>query len=191
MDKVEVENVLRPGTTRRVDNLKMQLTLETLTGRTPMITITPCLWFDGQAEEAATFYTSLLPDSRIDAVHRAPGDYPSGKVGDVLTVEFTLMGRPFLGLNGGPHFRFNEAISLQIPVQTQVEADRLSDALSAVPEAEQCGWVKDRYGLSWQIVPVQLTRLIIDPDPARAKRAFDAMMDMKRIDIAAIERAAG
>ena len=155
-----------------------------------MPTITPCLWFDGTAEEAATFYAAHLPDSRVDTVHRAPGDYPSGKAGDVLTVEFTLMGRPFLGLNGGPHFTFSEAVSFQIPVETQAEVDRLSDALSAVPEAEQCGWIKDRFGLSWQIVPVQLVRLLGDPDPARAGRAFAAMMEMKRIDIAAIERAA-
>ena len=155
-----------------------------------MQTITPCLWFDGNAEEAARFYASLLPDSRVDAVHTAPGDYPSGKTGNVLTVEFTLMGQPFLGLNGGPHFTFNEAVSLMIPVETQGEVDRLSDALSAVPEAEQCGWVKDRYGLSWQIVPKQLLTAISNPDPHRAKRAFDAMMAMKRIDIAAIERAA-
>lgn len=154
-----------------------------------METLTPCLWFDGQAEEAARFYAAVIPDSRVDAVHTAPGDYPSGKAGQVLTVEFTLMGRPFLGLNGGPHFKFNEAISLMIPVETQDEVDRLSDALSAIPEAEQCGWVKDRYGLSWQIVPKQLMRAISDPDPARAKRAFAAMMEMKRIDIAAIERA--
>jgi predicted 3-demethylubiquinone-9 3-methyltransferase (glyoxalase superfamily) len=155
-----------------------------------MNTITPCLWFDGNAEEAANFYASLLPDSRVDAVHKAPGDYPSGKTGNVLTVEFTLMGRPFLGLNGGPHFTFSEAVSLMIPVETQEEVERLSDALSAVPEAEQCGWVKDRFGLSWQIVPVMLMQLIADPDPARAKRVFDAMMEMKRIDIAAIEAAA-
>lgn len=155
-----------------------------------MNTITPCLWFDGNAEEAATFYASLLPDSRVDAVHKAPGDFPSGKAGGVLTVEFTLMGRPFLGLNGGPHFNFNEAVSLMIPVQTQAEVERLSNALSAVPEAEQCGWVKDRFGLSWQIVPVMLMHLIADPDPARAKRVFKAMMDMKRIDITALERAA-
>ena len=155
-----------------------------------MSNITPCLWFDGKAEEAANFYTSLLPDSQVDAVHRAPSDYPSGKTGDVLMVEFTLMGRPFTGLNGGPLFQFNEAISFQIPVETQAEADRLTDALSAVSEAEQCGWVKDRFGVSWQIVPRQLTRLIGDADPARARRAFDAMMQMKRIDIAALERAA-
>jgi predicted 3-demethylubiquinone-9 3-methyltransferase (glyoxalase superfamily) len=98
-----------------------------------MRTITPCLWFDGKAEEAATFYTSLLPDSHIDKVHRAPGNYPSGRAGDVLTVEFTLMGRPFVGLNGGPHFKFNEALSFQIPVDTQAEVERLTNALSAVP----------------------------------------------------------
>jgi predicted 3-demethylubiquinone-9 3-methyltransferase (glyoxalase superfamily) len=154
-----------------------------------MTAITPCLWFNGQAEEAARFYTSVFPDSRIDEVFRAPGDYPAGKAGDVLMVAFTLGGRPFTALNGGPNFAFNEAVSLQAPVSTQEEADRLSDALSAVPEAEQCGWVKDRYGLSWQIVPAQLMRLL--GDPARAARAFAAMMTMKRIDIAAIERAAG
>src|SRR6201993_1614557 len=152
--------------------------------------ITPCLCFDGDAEEAADFYASLFPNSHVDAVHRAPSDSPSGKTGDVLLVEFTLMGQPFPGLNGGPLFKFNEAVSFQIPVETQAEVDRLSNALSAVPEAEQCGWVKDRYGLSWQIIPRQLTRLISDADPARAKRAFDAMMQMKRIDIATIERAA-
>ena len=152
--------------------------------------ITPCLWFDGKAEEAAKFYVSVFPDSRVDAVHRTPGDYPSGKTGDVLLVEFTLMGRPFTGLNGGPQFQFNEAVSFQIPVETQAEVDRLSDALSAVPEAEQCGWVKDRFGVSWQIVPRQVIRLFGDSDRTRAKRAFDALMHMKRIDIAAIERAA-
>ena len=155
-----------------------------------MSNITPCLWFDGKAEEAANFYASLFPDSHVDAVHRAPSDYPSGKAGDVLMVEFTLMGRPFTGLNGGPQFRFNEAISFQIPVETQAEVDRFTGALSAVPEAEQFGWVKDRFSVSWQIVPRQLTELIGDGDPARARRAFGAMMQMKRIDIAALERAA-
>lgn len=155
-----------------------------------MADITPCLWFDGNAEEAARFYASLFPNSHVDAVHRAPGDYPSGKEGDVLLVEFTLMGQPFTGLNGGPQFRFNEAVSFQIPVETQAEVDRFSDALSAVPEAEQCGWVKDRFGVSWQIVPRQLISAIGSADRARAKRAFEAMMHMKRIDIAAIERAA-
>ena len=104
-----------------------------------MSKITPCLWFDGTAEEAANFYASILPDSHVDAVHRAPSNYPSGKAGDVLMVDFTLMGQPFTGLNGGPLFKFNEAVSFQIPVETQAEVDRLSDALSAVPEAEQCG----------------------------------------------------
>jgi len=155
-----------------------------------MSKITPCLWFDRNAEAAATFYASVFPDSRVDAVHRAPSAYPAGKAGDALLVEFTLMGQKFTGLNGGPMFRFNEAISFQIPVETQAEVDRFTNALSAVPEAEQCGWVKDRFGVSWQIVPRQLMKMIGGADPGRAKRAFDAMMEMKRIDIAALERAA-
>jgi predicted 3-demethylubiquinone-9 3-methyltransferase (glyoxalase superfamily) len=155
-----------------------------------MSDITPCLWFDGNAGEAADSYVSVFPDSHVDAVHRAPSDYPSGRAGDVLLVEFTLTGRPFTGLNGGPVFQFNEAISFQIPVETQAEVDVLTEALSAVPEAEQCGWVKDRFGVSWQIVPRQLIRLLGDADPARAKRAFEAMMQMTRIDITALERAA-
>src|ERR1700722_11707268 len=125
-----------------------------------MAGITPCLWFDGNADEAANFYVSVFPDSHIDAIHRAPGNYPSGQAGDLLMVEFTLMALPFTGLNGGPQFQFNEAISFQIPVETQDEADRFADALSAVPEAEQCGWVKDHFGVSWQIVPSQLIRLL-------------------------------
>jgi predicted 3-demethylubiquinone-9 3-methyltransferase (glyoxalase superfamily) len=152
--------------------------------------IAPCLWFDGQAEEAANFYVSLLPDSRVDGVHRAPADYPSGKQGDVLTVDFTLGGRQFVGLNGGPHFKFNEAVSFQIYCGDQREVDRLTEALSAVPEAEQCGWVKDRFGLSWQIVPRRLLELMTGSDAGRARRAMEAMMTMKRIDIAAVERAA-
>ena len=152
--------------------------------------ITPCLWFDGNGEEAARFYVSIFPDSRVDAVQRAPGDYPSGKEGDALVVEFTLAGQKYTGLNGGPHFKFNEAVSFQIEVTDQAEYDRYTEALSAVPEAEQCGWVKDKFGLSWQIVPRQLTELLGDSDRGRAKRAFEAMMTMKRIDIAAIERAA-
>jgi predicted 3-demethylubiquinone-9 3-methyltransferase (glyoxalase superfamily) len=158
--------------------------------RTMMSLITPCLWFDGNAEEAANFYAAQFPDSRVDAVVRAPGEYPSGKAGAVLLVEFTLMGQPFTALNGGPQFHFNEAISFQIPVETQAQADRFADALSAVPAAEQCGWVKDRFGVSWQIVPRQLMKLIREGDPSRAKRAFSAMMQMKRIDIGALERAA-
>jgi predicted 3-demethylubiquinone-9 3-methyltransferase (glyoxalase superfamily) len=122
-----------------------------------MSKITPCLWFDGTAEEAANFYAALLPDSRVDAVHRAPSDYPSGKAGDVLMVEFTLMGQPFTDLNGGPSSSSMRRCRSR-PVETQAEVDRLSDALSALPEDEQCGWVKDRYGLSWQIVPRQLSR---------------------------------
>ena len=152
--------------------------------------ISPCLWFDGQAEEAAHFYASVVPNSNVDQVHRAASDYPSGKQGDVLTVEFTVAGMPFVGLNGGPHFKFNEAVSFQLYTDDQAETDRLTDALSAVPEAEQCGWVKDKFGLSWQIAPRRLLELISDPNPARAKRAMDAMMQMKRIDIAALERAA-
>lgn len=152
--------------------------------------LSPCLWFDGNAEEAAHFYASVLPDAHVDAVHRAPADYPSGKAGDVLTVEFTIAGIHFIGLNGGPHFKFNEAVSFQIYTDSQEENDRLTDALSAVPEAEQCGWVKDKYGLSWQIAPRRLIELMADPDPARAKRTMEGMMQMKRIDIAAIERAA-
>ncbi|HWW65250.1 MAG TPA: VOC family protein [Sphingomonadaceae bacterium] len=152
--------------------------------------ITPCLWFDGNAEEAAAFYTSLLPDSRIEEVVRSPIDYPSGKAGDVLTVLFTLGGQRFVGLNGGPYFTFNEAVSFQIHCNDQEEIERLSNALSAHPEAEQCGWVKDRFGLSWQVVPRRMTELLAGPDRAKAGRAMAAMMEMKRIDIAAIEAAA-
>jgi predicted 3-demethylubiquinone-9 3-methyltransferase (glyoxalase superfamily) len=161
-----------------------------MTALPPRQKVIPCLWFDKQAEEAVGFYVSLLPDSRIDTVIRSPGDYPSGKAGDVLLVEFTLGGIRYTALNGGPHFKFNEAISLQIDCEDQAEVDRLSDALSAVPEAEQCGWVKDRYGLSWQIVPYAMNRLLADPDEAVRKRVFDAMMDMKRLNIAELERAA-
>jgi len=151
--------------------------------------ITPCLWFDSNAEEAVNFYVSLFPDSHVDHVGRAPSDYPGGHAGNVLLIEFTLAGRPFQALNGGPYFQFSEAISLSVSAGDQADVDRWYNALSAVPEAEQCGWVKDRYGLSWQIVPRVLARLLADPDPARARRAFAAMMEMKRLDIAAIERA--
>ena len=161
-----------------------------VTAMPPRQKIIPCLWFDKQAEEAAGFYVSLLPDSRIDAVVRSPGDYPSGKAGDVLLVEFTLAGHRYTALNGGPHFSFTEAVSLQIDCEDQAEVERLTEALSAVPEAEQCGWVKDRYGLSWQIVPHALTRLMTDPDPAVRTRVFQAMMQMKRLNIAELERAA-
>lgn len=152
--------------------------------------ITPCLWFDKQGEEAANFYVSLFPDSRIDKIVHSPGDYPDGKAGDVLLVEFTLAGGRYTALNGGPHFTFNEAVSLQIECEDQAEVDRLTEALSAVPEAEQCGWVKDRYGLSWQIVPRRFNELMESGDAASKKRLFDAMMKMKRLDIAALEAAA-
>lgn len=152
--------------------------------------LTPCLWFDGDAEEAAKFYVSLFPGSKVTKVQKAPADYPSGKKGDALLVEFTLAGQAFTALNGGPNFKFNEAVSFIIDCEDQAEVDRLWKALSAVPEAEQCGWVKDRFGLSWQIVPRALTRLLADPDPAKAKRVFDAMMGMKKLDVAGLERAA-
>jgi len=152
--------------------------------------IAPCLWFDGNAEDAAHFYTSLLPNSRVDAIHRAPTDYGSGKAGDALTVEFTLAGARYVGLNGGDQFPFSEAISLQIYCDDQAEVDRLSQALSAVPEAEKCGWVKDRFGLSWQLVPRRLNELLSDADRVRAGRVMTAMLRMKRIDIAELERAA-
>lgn len=152
--------------------------------------ITPCLWFDKQGEEAARFYVSLFPDSRIDKVQRSPTDYPSGQAGDVLLVEFTLAGGRFTALNGGPHFTFNEAVSLQIDCEDQAEVDRLWAALSAVPESEQCGWVKDRYGLSWQIVPRRLGELMSSDDPAQNQRVMQAMMGMKKLDVAALEAAA-
>ena len=152
--------------------------------------ITPCLWFDGQAEKAARFYVKLLPDSRIDRVFRSPADYPDGRAGSVLTVEFTLAGRSYLGLNGGPRFKFNEAVSFQIRCEDQAEVDRLWKALKKGGEETACGWLKDRWGLSWQIVPRRLEELIKDPDRGRAKRAMEAMMTMVKIDIAALEKAA-
>ncbi len=155
-----------------------------------MTSLTPCLWFDGNAEEAALWYVSLFPDSRVDRIGRAPADYPGGKKGDALMVEFTLAGRAMQALNGGPYFQFTEAISLSISVEDQAELDHYYAVLSSVPEAEQCGWVKDRYGLSWQIVPKTLADLMTDPDPQRARRAMQAMMDMKRLVIADIETAA-
>jgi predicted 3-demethylubiquinone-9 3-methyltransferase (glyoxalase superfamily) len=153
--------------------------------------LAPCLWFDGNAEQAAAFYTALLPDSRIEEIVHAPADTPSGKAGDVLMVLFTVAGQRFVGLNGGPAFTFNEAVSFQIYCEDQAETDRLTEALSAVPEAEQCGWVKDRFGLSWQIVPRRLMALLRDADAGRARRAMEAMLTQKRIDIAAVEAAAG
>ena len=156
---------------------------------TAMKSIIPCLWFDGQAEEAARFYVSLFPDSHVDKVVEAPADFPSGKRGDVLSVDFTLMGRKFSGLNGGPYFKFNEAVSLTVPCENQAEVDRYWKALSAVPEAEQCGWVKDRYGLSWQIVPTMLYGLLADPDRKKAVRVMEVMLKMKKLDIRTLQQA--
>jgi predicted 3-demethylubiquinone-9 3-methyltransferase (glyoxalase superfamily) len=142
-----------------------------------MSKITPCLWFDGKAEEAANFYVSLLPDSRIDTVQ--------------LTIEFTLAGQPFLGLNGGPEFAFTEATSFIINCDDQAEVDRLWDALTKGGQPIQCGWLKDRYGLSWQITPTELPQLLKDPDPEKARRVMEAMMGMIKIDVAALRRAYG
>jgi 2-polyprenyl-6-hydroxyphenyl methylase/3-demethylubiquinone-9 3-methyltransferase len=155
---------------------------------TPKNTI--CLWYDKAAQEAATFYAETFPDSRVLAVHRAPGDFPGGKQGDVLTVEFTVLGIPCLGLNGGPIFPHTEAFSFQVATDDQAETDRLWQAIVGNGGQESaCGWCKDRWGLNWQITPRILTQAITDPDPARAKRAFDAMMTMTKIDIAKIEAA--
>ena len=151
---------------------------------------TVCLWFDGAALDAATFYAGTFPDSRVDAVHRAPADYPSGKAGDVLVVRFTVLGIPCLGLNGGPTFRHSEAFSFQVATDDQAETDRYWDAIVGNGgEESACGWCRDRWGISWQITPRVLTEAIADPDPAAAARAFQAMMQMRRIDIAAIEAA--
>ena len=149
---------------------------------------TICLWFDRDAEAAARFYAATFPDSAVGAIHRAPGDYPDGQQGDVLVVEFTVLGLPCLGLNGGPAFRHSEAFSFQVATTTQEETDRYWNAIVGHGGQESaCGWCKDRWGISWQITPVQLTRAITHPDRAAAKRAFDAMMTMRKIDIAAIE----
>ena len=152
--------------------------------------IVPCLWFDGAAEEAARFYTSLLPDSRIDRVLRSPIDTPSGPEGMVLVVEFTLAGSRYIGLNGGPMFRFTEAVSFQIFCEDQQEVDRLWTALSEGGSESRCGWLKDRWGLSWQIVPKRLYELMADLDPERARRAMGAMMEMGKLIIADLDRAA-
>ena len=151
---------------------------------------TICLWYDGDAEAAARFYAETFPDSFVDAVCRAPGDYPSGKEGDVLTVWFTVMGIPCLGLNGGPAFKHDEAFSFQVATVDQAETDRYWNAIvNNGGQESACGWCKDKWGVSWQITPVALTQAVTDPDPAAAKRAFEAMMQMRKIDIAAIEEA--
>jgi 2-polyprenyl-6-hydroxyphenyl methylase/3-demethylubiquinone-9 3-methyltransferase len=151
---------------------------------------TVCLWYDRDAVDAARFYAATFPDSVVRAVHRAPGDYPSGKAGDVLTVEFTVLGVPCLGLNGGPMFKHTEAFSFQVATVDQAETDRYWNGIIGNGGQESaCGWCKDKWGLNWQITPIALTSAITDPDPAAAKRAFDAMMTMTKIDIAAIEAA--
>ncbi|HEY7641391.1 MAG TPA: VOC family protein [Steroidobacteraceae bacterium] len=149
-----------------------------------------CLWYDGAAEEAAKFYAKTFPNSAVKAVHQAPGDYPDGKQGQVLTVDFTVLGVPCLGLNGGPAFKHSEAFSFQIITEDQAETDRYWNAIVGNGGKEsECGWCKDKWGLSWQITPRALIEATTDPDRKAAKRAFDAMMTMQKIDIAKIEAA--
>jgi len=151
---------------------------------------TICLWFNGDALDAAKFYAATFPDSAVTAVHHAPGDYPAGKQGDVLTVEFTVAGIPCLGLNGGPGVQHSQAFSFQIATDDQQETDRLWNAIVGNGgQANVCGWCQDKWGLSWQITPRVLSEAITDPDPAVARRAFEAMMKMGKIDVAAIEAA--
>lgn len=149
-----------------------------------------CLWFDGTALDAAQFYAATFPDSSVGAVHRSPGDYPSGKAGDILMVEFKVMGIPCLGLNGGPEFKHSEAFSFSVLTEDQAETDRFWDAIvSNGGQESACGWCKDKWGVSWQITPRALMAAVTDPDRAAAKRAFEAMMPMTKIDIATIEAA--
>jgi predicted 3-demethylubiquinone-9 3-methyltransferase (glyoxalase superfamily) len=151
---------------------------------------TICLWYDKDAEEAARFYARTFPDTSVGAVHHAPGDFPDGKKGQVLTVEFSVMGIPCLGLNGGPAFKQSEAFSFQVATVDQAETDRYWNAIVGNGGQESaCGWCKDKWGLSWQITPIALTKAFTSPDRVAAKRAFDAMMKMGKIDIAAIEAA--
>jgi predicted 3-demethylubiquinone-9 3-methyltransferase (glyoxalase superfamily) len=152
--------------------------------------ITPCLWFDGNAEEAAAFYTSVFPNSRIDKVVRSAADNPSNREGEVLTVEFTLDGSPFIGLNGGPEFTFSEAISFDIDCEDQAEVDRYWDVLiQGGGEHSVCGWLKDRFGVSWQVVPRQLNEMLESPDRPAARRAMEAMLKMKKIDVEQLKEA--
>ncbi len=151
---------------------------------------TICLWFDRDAEAAARFYAATFPDSSVGAVHRAPADNPSCKEGEVLTVEFTVMGIPCIGLNGGPGVGHNWAFSFQVATQDQAETDRYWNAIiDNGGEASECGWCKDKWGLHWQITPIALTQAFTNPDRAIAKRAFEAMMTMSKIDVATIEAA--
>jgi predicted 3-demethylubiquinone-9 3-methyltransferase (glyoxalase superfamily) len=161
-----------------------------MTPVTNKIAITTCLWFNKNAEEAAKFYAATFPNSRVDAVHKSPADYPNGKAGDVLTVDFAVLGQSFVGLNGGSEFAFNEGISFQVFTDTQEETDRYWNAITKGGGQESvCSWCKDKFGLSWQIVPRVLIQAITAPDTASAKRAMEAMMQMKKIDIAKIEKA--
>jgi predicted 3-demethylubiquinone-9 3-methyltransferase (glyoxalase superfamily) len=156
-----------------------------------MQSITPCLWFDRQAEDAAKFYCTIFPNSKITDVSRYPENLPGDRAGEVLTVAFELDGKSFTGLNGGPQFTFSEAVSFQIEVDTQVELDRYWNALLADGGQEsQCGWLKDRFGLSWQVVPTQLAKLMTSPDRNAANRVAAAMMQMVKLDIAQLEAAA-
>jgi len=149
-----------------------------------------CIWYDHGAEDAATFYAATFPDSSVGAIHRAPGDSPSGRAGNILMVEFTVCGIPCLGLNGGPHFKPSEAFSIQVYTDDQEETDRLWQAIvDNGGQESMCGWCKDKWGISWQITPRALMKATTSPDRAAAKRAFDAMMQMKKIDIARIEAA--
>ena len=152
--------------------------------------ISPCLWFDGRAEEAARFYTSIFPDSRIDHTERSSVDYPGGKTGDVILVEFTLSGLSYQALNGGPHDQFNDAISLSVTCRDQAEVDRLWDALTADGgKPVQCGWLKGKFGVSWQIVPAEFVTMMRDKDRGKSKRVMEAMMKMVKLDIAQLRRA--
>lgn len=154
-----------------------------------MSKISPCLWFDGQAEEAARFYVGLLPDSRIEAIVPYQAKTPGGKPGDVMTVEFTLAGQSYIGVNGGPYFRFTPAVSFFIKCADQTEVDRLWDALLEGGQPQQCGWLADRYGLSWQIVPAALGAMLKDKDAAKARRVTEAMLKMVKLDLDGLRRA--
>lgn len=153
--------------------------------------IIPNLWYSEKADEAAAFYASLLPDSRVDSVTALPAESPSGPAGSVKVVEFTLLGQPYMAMSAGPFEPFNHAISLMIECEDQEEIDRLWSALSEGGKIEQCGWLKDRYGVSWQIVPTALGKMMKDPDRSRARRVAEAMLQMVKLDVDALERAYG